>query len=386
MVNEFQVITSAGPRKPQRRGLFSTNEPVTPKPSTPVSPPHKIQLETSFTSLASPDTNHNLHKLSLQSFHSHSSNSNSLTLRTDSLKKSVAVDGVSPPARNLIPWEYQSVLDPPRPELIHDDWLGLAPLATPESLSEVSSISSRASSFVMHKKEGSGLRRTLKISNGLAKAGEDARSNARFRAVLNGCDVGDDNETGSYASARSLLGTPNHERTSAKSNFDSEECFASAKSSSGDSLTCKASITKTPSINYHKPTMVLMPDDENFPKRRKTPSPLPYLETDFSLSYESLKPARLHQGVSFDQDYEFDMETEQLLNSSDNSLIAKSLQTQDSCYRDDDSLEDTAKRKHQVHCSQSAEALPLLAGLSTPDRKRKYSFSILSVAKGESSV
>lgn len=322
----------------------------------------------------------------------------------------------SPPARSLIPWEYQSVLDPPRADLIHDDWLGLAPLATPESLSEVSSISSRASSFVLHKKEATGLRRTLKIANGLAKAGDDAKSNARFRAILNGCDVPDsgDNETGSYASARSLIATPTHEQwfASAKSSsgnsphrprWDSEDCFASAKSSSGDSLTCKPpteSITITPcpetdTLNYHKPTMVLMPDDENYPKRRQTPSPLPYLETDFCLSYAAPK---LHQGVSFDQDYEFDMETEscRLLNSqneSENSLIAsttcKSLQTQDSCYRDDDdSLEDTAKRKGQVHCSQSAEALPLLAGLSpdTPEYSRKYSFSILSVAKGESSV
>lgn len=30
-------------------------------------------------------------------------------------------------------------------DLIHDDWLGLAPLASPESMSELSSISSRAS-------------------------------------------------------------------------------------------------------------------------------------------------------------------------------------------------------------------------------------------------
>lgn len=35
-------------------------------------------------------------------------------------------------------------------DLIHDDWFGLAPLATPESLSEVSSISSRASSLMLN--------------------------------------------------------------------------------------------------------------------------------------------------------------------------------------------------------------------------------------------
>lgn len=33
-------------------------------------------------------------------------------------------------------------------DLIHDDWFGLAPLASPESLSELSSISSRASLIV----------------------------------------------------------------------------------------------------------------------------------------------------------------------------------------------------------------------------------------------
>lgn len=35
-------------------------------------------------------------------------------------------------------------------DLIHDDWFGLAPLATPESLSEVSSISSQASSLMLN--------------------------------------------------------------------------------------------------------------------------------------------------------------------------------------------------------------------------------------------
>jgi hypothetical protein len=35
-------------------------------------------------------------------------------------------------------------------DLIHDDWFGLAPLATPESLSEVSSVSSRTSSLMLN--------------------------------------------------------------------------------------------------------------------------------------------------------------------------------------------------------------------------------------------
>lgn len=33
----------------------------------------------------------------------------------------------------------------PKFDIIHDDWLGLAPLASPESMSEISSISSRTS-------------------------------------------------------------------------------------------------------------------------------------------------------------------------------------------------------------------------------------------------
>lgn len=40
-----------------------------------------------------------------------------------------------------LPWEYRGLVS--SVDLIHDDWFGLAPLASPESLSEVSSISSR---------------------------------------------------------------------------------------------------------------------------------------------------------------------------------------------------------------------------------------------------
>lgn len=430
---------------------------------------------------------------------------------------------------------------PPRPAPLHDEWFGLAPLATPESLSEVSSISSRASSLIIHSDKPKrkkletqhetvnetassprGLRRTLKISNGLAKAGEDAQSNARFRAIGKAHEPPDDHETSSfasahsgdfYASAKSSSGescavTPRrcseHPASaeseewyaSAKSSSGdsfrttpkqfrqrvpgNEECYASAKSSSGESFTVTPkqhhqsssrgseewftsaksssgesctfprqssgevehsatgseerdfcdSVTVTPCfeldsgnfdrfrteygpLNYHKPTTVILPTDEKFPVR-SSPSPLPYLETDFSLSdpalnqtdakfpSSQLRPSHLQQGVSFDQDYEFDIETEscRLLdsqNQSENSLFAtttcKSLQTQDSCYRDDDSLDDGVKRKSdslcRVHfCSRSAEALPLLQGLNpdVPEKKRKYSFSILAVGRGESSV
>lgn len=78
-------------------------------------------------------------------------------------------------------------------DLIHDDWFGLAPLASPESLSEVSSISSRASfTNLENLKELSGsyelktpkvMRRTLKIESNLSTCADDIRNVKSFQKL-----------------------------------------------------------------------------------------------------------------------------------------------------------------------------------------------------------
>lgn len=548
--------------------------------------------------------------------------------------KNIKTEIHSPPSKNFIPWEYQSLLDDQTIEkteikcpnvnasqkidLIHDDWFGLAPLATPESLSEVSSISSRASSMIIHnektnsltrdrllpnlghrrmhsngfrgikdsendrnskaqivrkfdgreiflqeckvhensdssdsyldsppvkrnstnleslptidsRKSSSGesnylnygyhspehevllhntqkspriIRRTPKIPKGLATAAEDVYNNKRFEEMMKPVIRTESyentsNETNSYTSARSH----DIEKSSSECMFKSVKSTPLA--SSGDSITFKQefhtpenkiyskpktlkqinfdisdirhpklfSLSKDDEdINYHKPTMVILPTDKNFPTslshRDLSKYQVPYLETDFSLSdpdvtlvetkdicpksdkkikfvndededddvIESerllLKETgkdRIRNGVSFDQDYEFDIETESTRlidsnNASETSLFQntyKSLQTQDSCYRDEDSIEENLKQddclifkanfdiqnkasqnllrvsdcrsksdNKSLYNSRSAEALPLLTSLDPDyqDRKRKYSFSILTIGKGESSV
>lgn len=65
-------------------------------------------------------------------------------------------------------------------DLIHDDWLGLAPLASPESLSEVSSISSRTSFILRTPKM---MRRTPKIDQNLSTCADDIRSVRYFQKL-----------------------------------------------------------------------------------------------------------------------------------------------------------------------------------------------------------
>ncbi|XP_046980433.1 diacylglycerol lipase-alpha [Schistocerca americana] len=135
-----KVITTVGPAKPRRASACASSTPAehlqpllaaapaasapaaapapatspgSPKASTP---PHRLCLETSFTSLQSPGS---------EPQHIISSISSSST----SSFLSIISSSVTIPAQDGL----------------HDEWFGLAPLATPESLSEVSSISSRAS-------------------------------------------------------------------------------------------------------------------------------------------------------------------------------------------------------------------------------------------------
>lgn len=220
MQTVLQVITTIGPAKPQRvvssnnnstgtsaehldsecchllasNGATTTNVAVhgSPKAATP---PHKLCLETSFTSLQSPSSD--IH---------HNSSLNSSTCSQMVYNTVAAPNGralarsfnnghpniTSPFALHpVLSWEYASLLEEQllqsfhnysnvgssggvngglyscntfganqgvatdsrrtkKVDLIHDDWFGLAPLATPESLSEVSSISSRASSLMLN--------------------------------------------------------------------------------------------------------------------------------------------------------------------------------------------------------------------------------------------
>ncbi|XP_046683149.1 diacylglycerol lipase-alpha isoform X1 [Homalodisca vitripennis] len=114
----YKVITSLGPAKPQRslnnNNNINSTQPVDTDHCQLLagsgSPPHRLCLETSFTSVP---------------------------------PRAGADSGVE---SGRLPWEWAGMGLAPQPDLIHDDWFGLAPLATPESLSEVSSISSRASS------------------------------------------------------------------------------------------------------------------------------------------------------------------------------------------------------------------------------------------------
>lgn len=78
-------------------------------------------------------------------------------------------------------------------DLIHDDWFGLAPLASPESLSEVSSISSRASfgnleriqalSSSYELKTPKVMRRTPKIVSNLSTCADDIKSVRTFQKL-----------------------------------------------------------------------------------------------------------------------------------------------------------------------------------------------------------
>lgn len=143
-----------GPRKPQRSS--STSEPTsnyyTPSSNT------NVLLETSFASLQSPSSNSSI----TNGYFSTRSHPSPLSFRQQTLnyfssntiysksQSSASVIIPAPASTPIIPLKKSFSLSlrsctSPKIDLIHDDWLGLAPLASPESLSELSSISSRAS-------------------------------------------------------------------------------------------------------------------------------------------------------------------------------------------------------------------------------------------------
>lgn len=101
-------------------------------------------------------------------------------------------------------------------DLIHDDWFGLAPLASPESLSEVSSISSRTSfntnldkihtlSASYELRTPKVMRRTPKILTNLSTCADDIRNVRYFQKVTQSAKfVRRTSQNGSSASSSNL--------------------------------------------------------------------------------------------------------------------------------------------------------------------------------------
>ncbi|CAL7951517.1 unnamed protein product [Xylocopa violacea] len=214
-----KVVTTLGPAKPQRlasghassteasearevvetqemeieqemRALLSSSSPVKSHPSNLAgTPPHKLCLETSFTSLQSPS-------------------------EFPQAGRELSVDSRG------IPWEYVSLaselLNTPRAEENKSsnrrgEWDGssrAAPLATPETLSEASS---SPPSPVPPPRP---MRRTPKISGNLSTAADDLKNNLHFamlsaknyflREGNNGSNTSSGNSEASYESAKSL--------------------------------------------------------------------------------------------------------------------------------------------------------------------------------------
>ncbi|RWS12438.1 sn1-specific diacylglycerol lipase alpha-like isoform X5 [Dinothrombium tinctorium] len=117
-----KLLVNTGPPKPQRQEfhvnlenlnlpLLSYSGTLTPD-SFNRTPSHRVVLETSFTDLQPVGLDETLDR--------------------------------SPPKRNERPTLLSALRFHRKIDLIHDDWIGMAPLASPETLSEVSSISSRS--------------------------------------------------------------------------------------------------------------------------------------------------------------------------------------------------------------------------------------------------
>lgn len=173
---------------------------------------HRLYLETSFTSLQSPTV--------IQTIVPHNNNNSNTPSVASSITNGYHTATVSQPSplpisnimiledtnrpkisininkpRSLSLNLKRTSSDVLRPiDLIHDDWFGLAPLASPESLSEVSSISSRASfttnldrikplSYSYESKTPKVMRRTPKIIGNLSTCADDIRNVRYFQKL-----------------------------------------------------------------------------------------------------------------------------------------------------------------------------------------------------------
>lgn len=150
----FQVVTASNPK--DRHNSSSTSEPTntyhTPSWNT------NFLVETSFASLQSPSSNSSITN-GYFSTRSHFSPCSYRRQTIDSPPSNIgcstsfsAVSEITPAVPSVSAIHLAKSFsvnlessDRQKLDLIHDDWLGLAPLASSESLSDLSSISSRAS-------------------------------------------------------------------------------------------------------------------------------------------------------------------------------------------------------------------------------------------------
>ncbi|CAG9855011.1 unnamed protein product [Phyllotreta striolata] len=198
-----KVVTTMGPRKPQRSS--STSEQSANYHSATSIP--NCFLETSFTSLQSPSSNSSItngyystrSQPSPVSFNRITKSSttvicNNLDRSASALQGPCSVHPTklqpSRPEPKTISRSLSLSLrscNSPKVDLIHDDWLGLAPLASPESLSELSSISSRTSLvtttnvIVEINRTPKIMRRTPKIIGSLSTCADDIRNIRNFQ-------------------------------------------------------------------------------------------------------------------------------------------------------------------------------------------------------------
>ncbi|CAG9814969.1 unnamed protein product [Phaedon cochleariae] len=229
-----KVVTTMGPKKPQRSS--STSDPSSNYFSATSIP--NYCLETSFTSLQSPSSQSSITNgyysskshhspLSLQRYPSNSP-SNAFFPKNpfSSLKSpSIGTQHSSEPQAitRTLSLSLRSCTSP-KVDLIHDDWLGLAPLASPESLSELSSISSRTSlvkSNVIVEVNSTPkiMRRTTKIIGNLSTCADDIRNVKNFQK----------------AKTFTRLLTNNNAESSSSSNLSYESASSSTKCCGGRS-------------------------------------------------------------------------------------------------------------------------------------------------------
>ncbi|CAG9829666.1 unnamed protein product [Diabrotica balteata] len=179
-----KVVTSKGPKKPQRSA--STSEPSSNYYSATSIP--NCLLETSFTSLQSPSSNSSI----TNGYYSTRSQPSPLSSTPNTICPSIPVMKLQPSREEPKTISRSLSLSlrstsTPKMDLIHDDWLGLAPLASPESVSDLSSISSRASLvttsnvIVEINCTPKILRRTPKIIGSLSSCADDIRNIRNFQ-------------------------------------------------------------------------------------------------------------------------------------------------------------------------------------------------------------
>lgn len=183
-----------GPRKPQRSTTKPQDEHDLLPDASPTPPPHRLFLETSFTSLHSPSGAPSNTSSITNGYYSTRSQPSPvqitdvfamLNTRTRSTPRIPVNVQIYTPKKSLSLNLTNKPVD-----LIHDDWFGLAPLASPESLSEVSSISSRTSFNTNLDKSASYefktpkmMRRTPKILTNLSTCADDMRTVRYFQKI-----------------------------------------------------------------------------------------------------------------------------------------------------------------------------------------------------------